>query len=115
MLGTRLRDHSSCSDAKKRAVSHAANGLQKWTTAEMRRYVLPCSFKNLKLEITSLSTRRRPGYRDQSTDISAASKEKTEMETWGRGRLGRSRISTYKWNEIERHERKEVRRPITAT
>lgn len=57
-------------------MSHATNSPKKKTTAEMLKMCTE------KLEITSTSTRRRPGYINHNTDIpSAASKERMEMET----------------------------------
>lgn len=95
------------SDATKREVSLA--GKQPKELVHDRDANMCTASQCKKLEIASMSTRRRPGYTNISTDIAtAASEQRMEKEPRNRERPGRSRISARRHNTAESHEYKEA-------
>lgn len=95
------------SDATKREVSLA--GKQPKELVHDRDVKMCTASQHKKLETAFMSTRRRPGYTNLSTDIAtAASEQRMEKEPCNRERPGRLRISAQRHNTAESHECKEV-------
>lgn len=91
------------SDATKREISLA--GKQPKELAHDRDAKMCTASQRKKLEIAFMSTRRKPGYTNLSTDIAkAASEQRMEKEPCNRERPGRSRISARRHNTAESQE-----------